>query len=146
MRNELRNPKFNPEEESHLQRLLRLTGSGARKPINEQEQLRITLAECVDETGLVTFLKSDDARWRAIGDKSIIKCSVINDKNRDVPLIAQLVTRIYQIRCRIVHTKEDGGPEATPLLLPTSPEVRYLWHDVGIVQYLAQQVIIAGGS
>jgi hypothetical protein len=147
IRNELRDPRFNPENESHLQRLLRLTGSGARKPISEQEQLRITLAECVDETGLAAFLKGDDARWRAIGDKSTIKCvQVVNDKNRDFPLIAQLAKRIYQIRCRIVHAKEDGGPEATPLLLPASPEVRYLWHDVGIVQYLAQQVIIAGGS
>jgi hypothetical protein len=45
-----------------------------------------------------------------------------------------------------VHAKEDGGPEAMPMLLPTSPEARYLLHDVGIVQYLAQKVIIAGAG
>ncbi len=62
MRNKIRDPSFNSENNSHLQQLLRLTGGGTRKSLNEREQLRITLAECVDEAELVIFLKSDDAR------------------------------------------------------------------------------------
>jgi hypothetical protein len=148
MKAKLRDPRFDSEKESHLQELLHLTGSGARRALKEErEQLKTTLAACVDETRLVDFLKGDDARWRAISSRSTIKyVPVVNDRNSESSLIAQLAERIYQIRCRIVHAKEDGGPKAKPMLLPTSTEVRYLWHDVGIVQYLAQQVIIAGAD
>jgi len=65
------------------------------------------------------------------------------DKNNK--LTNQVANRIYDIRCRIVHAKEDGGPSGNPeVLLPFSAEADLLDPDVMLVRYVAQKVIIAG--
>lgn len=54
--------------------------------------------------------------------------------------------RIYDIRCKIVHTKNDlreGEPE---LLLAFSAEAQRLDFDIELVQYVARSVLIAGSS
>jgi hypothetical protein len=148
LRNKLRDPGFSPEDNTHLHQLIRLMGSarGGRYP-DEREQLTIALSECVSEAELIDFLKVNELRWSAVCDKNMVKgVHAVNEKNRDFPLIGQIAKRIHQIRCRIVHAKEDGGPEAMPMLLPTSPEARNLWHDIDVVRYMAQKVIIAGAA
>jgi hypothetical protein len=50
-----------------------------------------------------------------------------------------VATRIYEIRCRIVHTK--SGYDEEPLL-PFDPEIRYLRFDVDLIQFLARKVLI----
>jgi hypothetical protein len=115
--------------------------------LEEWEQLAIVLSECVSEEDLIDFLKDDELRWKSIHSRGIIEgVYVIKENDQSFPLVKQTAKRIYQIRCRIVHAKEDGGPEAMSMLLPTSLEVRNLLHDIDIVRYLAQKVIIAGAE
>ena len=65
------------------------------------------------------------------------------DKNNR--LTTQVANRIYDIRCRIVHAKEDGGPSGnTDVLLPFSAEADLLGPDVMLVRFVAQKAIIAG--
>jgi hypothetical protein len=148
LRNKLRDPGFSPESNEHLHQLIRLMGHmGSGRHPDEWEQLATTLSECVDEVELMDFLKEDELRWKAICDKNTVKgVHVVNEKNQNFTLVRQIAKRIYQIRCRIVHAKEDGGPGALPMLLPTSPEARDLWHDIDVVRYLTQRVIIAGAE
>lgn len=148
VRNKLRDPGFSPENNVHVEQLIRLMGKmrGGRY-LDEWEQLAIVLSECVSEEDLIDFLKDDELRWKAIRSKGIIEgVHVIKENDQSFPLVRQMAQRIHQIRCRIVHAKEDGGPKAMSVLLPTSLEVRNLSHDIDIVRYLAQKVIIAGAE
>lgn len=52
--------------------------------------------------------------------------------------------RIYEIRCKIVHTKADARDPEVELLLPFSKEADLLQFDIDLIQYVAQQVLIAG--
>lgn len=62
-------------------------------------------------------------------------------------LLAAVAERVYQIRCKIVHTKSDGGPEGeVGLLLPNSPEARALPNDIALVRLLEARVITAAAS
>jgi hypothetical protein len=64
---------------------------------------------------------------------------------KTVPL---LITseRIYDIRCKVVHTKslEDGGGE--DMILPFSKEADLLIDDVELIQFLARRVLIASSA
>lgn len=61
-------------------------------------------------------------------------------------LLKQVADRIYDIRCRIVHTKADGGDGAVELLLPDSAAVRQLGPDVELARLLAQYALVAGAE
>ncbi|RSD14234.1 hypothetical protein [Amycolatopsis eburnea] len=52
-----------------------------------------------------------------------------------------LVARVYEIRCRIVHAKEGGAGKAAKPLLPDSREARDLGADIEVVRWLADRVL-----
>jgi hypothetical protein len=54
--------------------------------------------------------------------------------------------RVYDIRCKIVHTKTDTRDGSVELLLPFSPEAEQLSFDIDLVQHLAQLVLVASSS
>ena len=84
-----------------------------------------------------TFYSEKDGAWKAL---STVKIS-LDDPNRD--LREAIAERIYDIRCRIVHTKSDGGQTRSEVLLPFSKEADDLVVDVDLIQYIARQVLIA---
>ena len=51
---------------------------------------------------------------------------------------------MYDIRCKIVHTKNDSRDGDTELLLPFSTEADQLSFDIDLMQYIAREVLIAG--
>ncbi len=54
----------------------------------------------------------------------------------------ELSTRIYDIRCRIVHAKERVGTQASaPAILPFSGEARDLAADIHVVRFIAERVM-----
>jgi hypothetical protein len=101
------------------------------------------LTECVDPEALRVFLESDPARkdfYMAKGKSPYQKLPLANtsaDLRNDVS------DRIYDIRCKIVHTKSDSRSEDGDLLLPFSKEADQLVYDIELVEYLAQRVLIA---
>lgn len=50
--------------------------------------------------------------------------------------------RIYEIRCRIVHTK--AGEHDVDLLLPFSAEARILAFDLELLEFIVRTALIAG--
>lgn len=54
--------------------------------------------------------------------------------------------RIYEIRCRIVHTKSNSGDADIEPLLPFSREAEALTFEIDLVQFIAREVIIAAGT
>ncbi|MCI5139829.1 MAG: hypothetical protein D3922_15790 [Candidatus Electrothrix sp. AR1] len=66
----------------------------------------------------------------------------LNDANNNI--IKSVANRIYDIRCRIVHTKNLSG--TTKSLLPSSQGAKDLYQDIALLEFLAKKVIIAGSS
>ena len=64
--------------------------------------------------------------------------------NPNADLRADVADRIYDIRCKIVHTKNDSGIGDVELLLPFSREAEQLSHDIELVQYVAQETLHRG--
>ena len=144
LRNELRDPRFSLENDAHLDRILSF---GARSKTgfgNEREQLKATLAGCLDLGDLETSLTTtEEVREHFSGKQRIGGVRQIVFENRQVDLRDQVADRIYDLRCRIVHTKEEGDKSPAGLLLPYSSEVNLLGYDIELVRLAAQKVLIA---
>lgn len=144
----LKDPTFRGDKDTDIARLL------AAIPVNrsgafgdERSQLRATLMECIEPDSLRQFLEDDIERNNFYCSKP--KSSPYHKiplHNPSVDLRPDVADRIYDIRCKIVHTKSDSRDGNVELLLPFSPEAEQLTYDVELAQYLAKQVLVAGSA
>lgn len=144
----LKNPTFRSDRDSDISRVLaaiHVTRSGAYG--DERSQLKATLTECVDAETLRTFLTEDAERKAFLSSKT--KGLTDHKLPIDTPgtdLRNDVAERLYEIRCKIVHTKVDSRTGELELLLPFSKEAEQLSYDIELAQFLAQQVLIASST
>ncbi|MEV1290034.1 hypothetical protein [Micromonospora sp. NPDC049679] len=141
----LRDPAFDPNNENQVATLVTFLNAEARALQYEEEQLKATVDSCIDSNDLRSFLEQSEARKEFLTKKNALKGVghlVLDEKSNAGPLTSQVASRVYQIRCRIVHAKEDGGPKRGELLLPNSAEAKMLQHDISLVRWIAQRALI----
>lgn len=141
----LKDPTFRGDRDADLGKVLaaiQVSRSGGFG--DERSQLKATILECVDLDDLRQFVTSDSERSAFLSSKSKgltdLKLTVANE---NMDLRAEAAERLYDIRCRIVHTKTDARTGQLDLLLPFSKEAEQLHHDIELAQYLAQRVLFA---
>ncbi|MEV4415060.1 hypothetical protein [Catellatospora sp. NPDC049609] len=149
LRHIVADPLFNVDDNSHLARLWE--ASRGKHALSEKEQLKSTIRHCVDEDQLRDFLKSDPARLQFLTAKNsplkAVDKLVMNDHDRTLPVTDQIANRVYQIRCRIVHSKGSGGDLSdSDALLPFGSEANHLEHDIEIARFVAQKVLITSAK
>lgn len=147
LRISLRDPRFDPNDDVALGRIISHLQPRGRVTMSEKDQLRVAVRACVDTAFIEDFLTSSEEAKRHFCDKSPIKGVerlLLTAAAQDLP--DQVADRIYGIRCRVVHTKQDGGGPGVELLLPSSPEVQTLGPDIDLARVIAQQALIAGAS
>ncbi|MFJ9980214.1 hypothetical protein [Streptomyces cyaneofuscatus] len=139
---ELSDQRFDRHQDKFLMRILAVGENAASS--SESTQLRVLLEEFVRGGSLQDFFTERD--WgkhftkngpiRGITDP-------INPENRQVSLSQQVADRVYKIRNRIVHAKDDPKFDSVPALLPQSDEAESLWPDIELVRLLAFEVILS---
>jgi hypothetical protein len=147
IRNILKDPSFRLEREADIGRILTTLRGGSFGFGDERSQLRATIQECLDPDQLRSFLTLDEKRVEFFSSKSKgLTERRIPIQNPSADLRNDVADRIYEIRCKIVHTKVGGQDGNVELLLPFSKEAELLFFDIELLQYVAQQVLIATSS
>jgi hypothetical protein len=147
IKNVIKDPAFDATKDSYVNSILNVTLEGRRGSlVEERKQLGATLRHCVDAISLRDFLNDTDVRkryyaseYKKISEKKI----ALTD---DVGLIDQTADRIYDIRCKVVHTKSSDGPDGIEMILPFSREADLLTDDVELIKFLARKVLIASSA
>lgn len=141
----LKNPGFRSDSDIHVAQILTcLQTHGGRGFGREKEQLLCTLQACVDKDTLRVFLSGSPERGDCFSGKiKGLKAHTIPINDPQADLRNAVADRIYQIRCRIVHTKGDSGDVENEPILPFSTEAALLDHDIALIQYVARQVLIS---
>jgi hypothetical protein len=147
LRRTLSDPRFNTDNDRDLGRLLQVVSSGSRGGGGpEREQLRTTIEACIDQSELRSLLEDElDGYLAGLSDKNRlrgVRALAIRDRNH--PLSHQVADRIYDLRCRVVHSKDDAASAYPEVLLPFSREADRLGPDIALIRAIAQKVIIAG--
>ncbi|MER6366494.1 hypothetical protein [Kitasatospora sp. NPDC001527] len=138
---ELSDPLFDRRQDRHLMRLLAVGESAAAA--SESAQLKVLIDEFVRPGKLREFFEDDwEKHFTKVGPIKGISEN-INLENRQTPLASQVAERVYRIRNRIVHAKDDPKYDSVPALLPQSDEAESLWPDIELVRLLAYEVILS---
>lgn len=139
----LKDPGFRADKDVDIARLLNsLAASRSSEFGNERSQLKATLQECLDEEDLRLFLAEDEERKDFLSRRRDLKVSQIPIGSPNSDLISEVAKRIYDIRCKIVHTKATGEEPGFELLLPFSKEAQMLTYDIELIHYVCRRVLI----
>lgn len=147
VRRALNDPRFDSDESAHIGKILQIASSAGRSGAPERDQLRATIENCTDSSELEEFLQENDAVRDALTDKHGVgglRPLALKDKNHS--LTSQVATRIYDLRCRIVHSKDASETSLdSRVLLPFSTDADRLDADIALVKFVTQKAIIASG-
>ncbi|MEP4076833.1 hypothetical protein [Haloferula sp.] len=148
IRTVIKDPAFRADRDADVARILSvITASRGNSFGDERSQLRSTLKECLIEEELRTFLATNKERAEFLSTKGALQnIGAIPVKSPSSDIIAEVAGRVYDVRCRIVHTKGTGDEGEVELLLPYSKEADQLYFDIELVEYIAQRVLISGSS
>lgn len=146
IRNLLKDPRFNAHKEREISRMIGLLRGKGSSWSKESSQLRETINSCLDPSEISEFIQENEKHFRDKKTPLNVSPVVLADKKTNVVDAAS--TRLYQIRCKIVHTKENEGghTDEVDLLLPDSAEAALLGTDIELMRLIAGRVITASSS
>ena len=146
VRNILKDPSFDCNKDSYVNTILNATSDRRASLLEERKQLAATLQFCIDAVALRDFLHETESRkkyfsteYKKISDKKI-------SLSAEGAIVEQTADRIYDIRCKIVHTKNAEGLDTETMILPFSRESDLLSDDVELIKFLTRKVLIASGA
>ncbi|HEY0072779.1 MAG TPA: hypothetical protein VGB77_01665 [Abditibacteriaceae bacterium] len=146
VRNIIKNPAFNPQSDTDIAQLLSAVASNSGRGFgDERTQLKATLQYCVNAEELRDFFDENEERKSFFTNKKdpLKSHKVPLNSAHDIDLRGDVADRIYDIRCKIVHTKNTDADNDFQLLLPFSPEAASLHFDIELIQFLSRQILIA---
>ncbi len=142
----LNDPRFDRHDEAALGRVVEMLTRGGRNYTTEREQFHAVLASCLDEAQVRSFLADYPAAARALADKRrITGVRPVTVKDTSAGIVNQVAGRIYDLRCRIVHAK-DSTEAGREQLRPFDREAKELRHDLNLVRFVAQRVLITSAQ
>lgn len=140
----IKDPRFNPNRDTDITKIISTiqSNSGGKSFGNEREQLKATINACTNNIELKEFFSADQNRFDFYSEnkgKNLAK-QKISVKNETADFVAEVSERIYEIRCRIVHSKASEGD--FEVLLPYSNEVKKMDFDIELIEFIARKVLI----
>ncbi|AOU78805.1 hypothetical protein SLNHY_4114 [Streptomyces albus] len=137
---EVSDPLFDKASPESLMRVLSLGERSFHG--TEASQMRTLVEECVRAGKMEEFLSGSEESEH-FGKRGPIKgVGVVSAGNRQQSLATQVADRVYAIRNRIVHAKDDPKYDDAPPILPQSAEADALWPDIYLMRFLASEVIL----
>lgn len=143
----LKDPMFRADRDSDLGKLISATSGSSRGFGDERTQLRATINACLSPEELKEFYAQTSARKEFFSSKQKgLTDEKVTDAMKAVDIVNATAKIIYDIRCKIVHTKGEASNGEIELLLPFSKEADLLHHDIELIQFIARKVLIAASS
>jgi hypothetical protein len=142
----LKNPTFRPHRDDDVDRLISaLHGVRGSSLGSEKAQLRAVINECISAADVRAFLSADTERLAYFTGKTP-RYHKVPLANKDADLRNDVADRIYGIRCKIVHTKNEDDGEEMRMILPYSDDADLLVHDIDLVDFIAKNVLAASSN
>ena len=140
----LKDPEFNVDDDNDIVKIVAFVSAKLGRHVSENNQLRDTIRECVSEEDLVSEVSSEPLKEYFKKEYKIVSQFRVSEDNKERDIWGQLADRVYDIRCRIVHTKED---DRRGRIMPfTKEEVLLRRFDLPMIETLANKALIANSK
>ncbi|MCI3908867.1 hypothetical protein MQC82_04750 [Pseudomonas viridiflava] len=138
----LKSPNFMPDNDADVEKIfraIRLTNSGRMG--DEKSQFLSVLKACLQPDEVLDFIQISEERKKHFTSKQhTLSKFNINLQHKD-EIFSAIANRLYEIRCKIVHTKNEVEDGEIEVVLPYSQDIEKLGHDTDLMKFIAEQVI-----
>ena len=143
----LQSPSFNPHNAEDVEKTLQLASVSEGRSVGEREQLAHTIRAIATVEEIVKLITDYELEDHVTDRNSelTIKSLQVSDTSQ---LLEQLAERVYDIRCRIVHSKDshrEGGLDG-PGVIPGTHHDDLVIAELPIIEFLARQAIVSSGQ
>jgi len=140
----LKDPEFNADDDNDIVKIVTSVSGKFGPHVTEGDLLRDTLRECISKDELVSEVSYEPLKDYFKKEYKIVSQYRVSEDNKEIDIREQLAERIYDIRCRIVHTKED---DKRGRIMPfTREEVLLRRFDLPMIENLASKVLITNSK
>jgi len=141
IKNFLKDPEFNVDEDNDITKIVTCVSGKLGRHVSENDLLRDTIRECASEEELVSEVGSEPLKDYFKKEYKTVSQYKVSQDSGDKDIREQLADRIYDIRCRIVHAKED---DKRGRIMPFTKEEELLRRfDLPLIETIANKVLIA---
>ncbi|MDK2746431.1 MAG: hypothetical protein KYX67_03845 [Brevundimonas sp.] len=138
----LKKPTFRKNKDDDLDAIISAAQSAQTQGFGgERNQLRSVINECISAEDIRTYLNEDKERLEHFSGGGKSKFHKIPIANKNLDLRNDVADRIYDIRCKIVHTKNSDNDDAMRMILPFSEDADYLIQDVELAEFISRSVL-----
>ncbi|MBW4709601.1 hypothetical protein KX928_17580 [Roseobacter sp. YSTF-M11] len=143
----LKNPSFRVDRESDLTKLVATISGSGRVGASEREQMKVTVLEVLTLDDVRQFFDDNEEISEIIGKKRKgITDKTVNVVRRDHDHRSDIAELLYDIRCRIVHTKNGFEGPQSEMILPFSTAEEDMWAYTELMQFVAQNALVRSSS
>jgi hypothetical protein len=144
----IKHPTFRPHRDDDLDRLISAVQPARSGGLgSERSQLRAVVSECISSEEMREYLVGSRGREEHFSGKGHkAKYHKIPLANKNTDLRNDVADRIYDIRCKIVHTKNEHSDDDFPMILPFSEDADLLLHDIDLVEFVSGRVLISSSG
>ncbi len=145
VQNLIKDPRFNINSDEDMVRLLHIMSSNDSTVFgDEREQLDNVLRHIITSEDVINYIEERNYLKSYYTEKISNKLSDKKLRLTDnIAILSDLSSRIYDIRCRIVHNKAS---ETSKKILPVTKEAEYLRYETELLKFVAQKAIIANSK
>lgn len=143
----LRDPRFDVFSDDDLTKAIQQLSPSGRGPYGrEQEQLLVTIEAIVEEEELRSFISGAELLAQRIADrKSEVSTETVSLRSPE-DIRRAVAHRVYDVRCRIVHSKSESERASGPGLIPGSHHDDLVRYELPLIQFLAERALIASAE
>jgi hypothetical protein len=141
IRNCLKDPEFDVDDDNDVVKIVASVSGKLGPRVSERDLLCDTIRGCISKEELAEELGEKTLKEYFKNEYKVVSQFKVSQENKDIDIREQLAERIYDIRCRIVHTKED---DKRGRIMPfTKEEVLLREFELRIIENLVDKVLIA---
>lgn len=141
----LRSPAFDAYRDEQVLKVIELATNARTGSVTEEQQLLTTIKAITSTKELLDVVESADLVVHLENRKSELTQIAVTVAPTD-DLLVQLARRIYDIRCRIVHSKSSSERDPGPGLLPGTHHDDLVERELPLMEYLAQQALVTSAE
>ncbi|MDV7145174.1 hypothetical protein R3X27_21030 [Tropicimonas sp. TH_r6] len=143
----LKHPSFRVDRESDLTKLVATISGNGRVGTSEREQMKVTVLEVLSSDDVKQFFDDNEEISELLGKKRKgITDKTVNIARKDHDHRADIAELLYDIRCRIVHTKNGFEGLQPEMILPFSAAEEDMWAYTELMQFVAQNALVRSSS
>lgn len=145
VKNIVKNPAFTPDNDDDISQVMKVLISNNRHS-DELSFFVSVLRHCVGDAELQRFVDADTERAQHYARDKNLGLRMVTSSDHQADLCTNVAGRLYDLRCKLVHTKEYSLEESDRAIYLGSRLTKEIGREIELMEFVSRHILIASGA